>query len=66
MRLNLMIHLAAISAVAAFALSAPAAASSIEIGSTAPPLELTAADGSQRSLAASDGPRVLIFYRGLW
>ena len=66
MRLNLMIHLAAISAVAAFALPAPAAASSIEIGSTAPPLELIAADGSQRSLAANDGPTVLIFYRGLW
>ena len=66
MRVKSIIHLAAISAVAAFALPAPAAASSIEIGSTAPPLELTTADGLQRSLAASDGPRVLIFYRGLW
>lgn len=66
MRVKSIINLAAISAFAAVALAAPAAASSIEIGSTAPPLELTAADGSQRSLAASDGPRVLIFYRGLW
>jgi len=66
MRVKSIIQLAAVSAVAAFALSAPSAASSIEIGSTAPTLELTAADGSQRSLAASDGPRVLIFYRGLW
>ena len=66
MRVKSIIQLAAVSAVAAFALSAPSTASSIEIGSTAPTLELTAADGSQRSLAASDGPRVLIFYRGLW
>ena len=66
MRVNSIIHLAAISAVVAFAMPALAAASSIEIGSTAPPLELTAADGSQQSLAANDGPKVLIFYRGLW
>lgn len=66
MKLNSKIQVAAISAVAVFALSAPVAASSIEIGSTAPPLQLTAADGSQRSLAASDGSKVLIFYRGLW
>ncbi len=37
-----------------------------EVGSAAPPLELKAADGNIRSLAASDGPKVLIFYRGLW
>jgi len=36
------------------------------VGSSAPPLELAAADGSHRSLATIDGPRVLIFYRGLW
>jgi len=66
MKVKSIIHLAAISAVAAFSLSAPAAESSTQVGSTAPTLELAAADGSQRSLAASDGPRVLIFYRGLW
>jgi hypothetical protein len=66
MRMSSTIRLAVVTVVAAFALPAPAATSSIEIGSAAPALELVAADGSQRSLAASDGPKVLIFYRGLW
>ena len=49
-------------------LSLPASAESPlpAVGSAAPPLELAAADGSHRSLATIDGPRVLIFYRGLW
>ena len=38
----------------------------LAVGSAAPPLGLTAADGSRHSLADGDGPRVLIFYRGLW
>lgn len=37
-----------------------------EVGSAAPGLELAASDGSRHSLAAIDGPTVLIFYRGLW
>ncbi len=36
------------------------------VGSAAPELSLAAADGSSRSLAAIEGPKVLIFYRGLW
>jgi hypothetical protein len=36
------------------------------VGSAAPPLELTAADGRRHSLATGDGPKVLVFYRGLW
>ena len=38
----------------------------VEVGSPAPELELTSAAGEARSLAAVDGPTVLIFYRGLW
>lgn len=38
----------------------------VEVGSPAPDLELSAADGSSRSLAAADQTMVLIFYRGLW
>jgi hypothetical protein len=66
MRVNSIIHFAAISAAVALALPALAATPSIETGSTTPPLELTAADESHCSLAAKDGPKVLIFYRGLW
>jgi hypothetical protein len=53
-------------AAAAAAVPAFAAAPVPKIGSVAPALDLPAADGSRRSLAAIDGPRVLIFYRGLW
>jgi hypothetical protein len=56
-----LVGLAATVALPAFAQSPPPA-----VGSAAPPLELAAADGSHRSLATIDGPRVLIFYRGLW
>ena len=45
---------------------ASAETAGLEVGSKAPPLELSAADGSSRSLAEIDGPRVLIFFRGLW
>lgn len=38
----------------------------LEVGDAAPNLNLPAADGTSRSLAASEGVRVLIFYRGLW
>jgi len=38
----------------------------LQVGTKAPPLELSAADGSSRSLAEIDGPKVLIFFRGLW
>ncbi|MDX2437543.1 MAG: hypothetical protein QNL88_10900 [Acidobacteriota bacterium] len=48
------------------ALTAAAGPPVPDVGSAAPALELTAADGSSRSLAAAGGPRVLIFYRGLW
>jgi len=37
-----------------------------EVGAAAPELQLTAADGSTRSLATAAGPTVLVFYRGLW
>jgi len=53
-------------AAATFALTAAAGSPEPEVGFAAPALELAAADGSSRSLAAIDGPRVLIFYRGLW
>ena len=38
----------------------------LAIGKPAPELELSAADGTSRSLAAADSSTVLIFYRGLW
>jgi len=37
-----------------------------KVGSAAPALNLPAADGGHRSLAAANGPTVVIFYRGLW
>ena len=44
-----------------------AAGSSLpEVGSAALPLDLKASDGMSHSLATGDGPRVLIFFRGLW
>lgn len=55
-----------LAAVASTALPAAAGSPSLDVGSAAPQLQLAAADGSSRSLAAIDGPRVLIFYRGLW
>ena len=55
-----------LAAVASTALPAAAGSPSPEVGTAAPPLQLAAGDGSSRSLAAIDGPRVLIFYRGLW
>ena len=53
---------------AAMAVALPASAESPlpEVGSAAPMLDLAAADGSRRSLAMIEGPKVLIFYRGLW
>jgi hypothetical protein len=55
-----------LAAVASTALPAAAGSPTPEVGTAAPPLQLSAAEGSSRSLAAIDGPRVLIFYRGLW
>ena len=46
--------------------SVESAAPVIEVGSKAPELDLTAADGERRSLTEVDGPTVLVFYRGLW
>ena len=54
-------------ALACVALPAPAAEGpAFEVGGAAPKLELIATDGMTRSLASGDGPKVLIFYRGLW
>ena len=50
------------SSFSAIAAEAPA----VEVGHAAPELELPAADGTSRSLAAADGTTVLVFYRGLW
>jgi len=52
--------------LASTAVPAAAGSPSLDVGSAAPPLQLAASDGSSRSLAAIDGPKVLIFYRGLW
>ena len=38
----------------------------LAVGKPAPVLELSAADGTPRSLAAVGSSTVLIFYRGLW
>ena len=38
----------------------------VEVGQVAPELKLPAADGSSRSLAATDATTLLVFYRGLW
>jgi len=38
----------------------------VEVGHAAPELKLPAADGTSRSLAATDGITVLVFFRGLW
>jgi peroxiredoxin len=50
------------SSFSAIAAEAPA----VEVGHAAPEIELPAADGTSRSLAAADGTTVLVFYRGLW
>ncbi len=55
-----------LTAAAAAAVPLLAATPMPEVGSVAPSLDLPAADGSRASLAKIDGPRVLIFYRGLW
>ncbi len=66
MNMNSMARFVLVGLAATAAFSASAGSPLLEVGSVSPPLELSAADGSQRSLAAIDGPRVLIFYRGLW
>ena len=66
MKLNSIARFAWLGVMAAVALPLFAGSLLPAVGSAAPPLALAAADGSSRSLAASDGPRVLIFYRGLW
>jgi hypothetical protein len=53
-------------AVATTAVSVVAGSPAPTVGTAAPELNLEAADGSSRSLAAIDGPKILIFYRGLW
>lgn len=52
----------------AVSLAAPCVgwAADLAVGATAPALELKAADGDLRSLGSGSGPKVLIFYRGLW
>lgn len=66
MRVNSIALCFALAAAATLASPASPGTSPLAVGSAAPPLELTAADGSRRSLVAGDGPKVLIFYRGLW
>jgi peroxiredoxin len=65
MRMNSLAGFMVSTAVAAAGLTA-SAGSLPDVGSAAPPLQLAGADGGSRSLAATDGPKVLIFYRGLW
>jgi len=66
MNLDSMARIILLLSATAFTLPASAQSPLPEVGSAAPPLELVAADGSRHSLATIDGPRVLIFYRGLW
>lgn len=66
MRSKPLARLLLLTATATAVVPALAGAQTLEVGSPAPPLELTAADGSLRTLAAVDGAAVLIFYRGLW
>ena len=66
MKMSSTARLVLLAAVTTIGLPALAGTPMAEVGSAAPPLELTAPDGSRHSLAAADGPRVLIFYRGLW
>lgn len=66
MRMKTMAQSSLLAALAGFALVVSAGQPTLEVGSKAPPLKLAAADGSSRSLAEIDGPKVLVFYRGLW
>ncbi len=66
MRTKSIIQVALLAAAIAIVPTVSAEPPPPSVGSEAPPLELQGADGSSRSLAAIDGPRVLIFYRGLW
>ncbi len=66
MNMKSLVRFVLLAAAATIAVPALAASPMPEVGSAAPPLDLPAADGSHRSLAEIDGPRVLIFYRGLW
>ena len=65
MKIGLKPRLGSVALAAMIAFSA-AGSSLPEVGSAAPPLDLKAADGTSHSLAVIDGPRVLIFFRGLW
>jgi hypothetical protein len=66
MKLGSSIRFVALSVLVLSASLVPAATPSIEVGSRAPVLELMGDDGTRLSLAASHGPKILIFYRGLW
>ena len=66
MKLISLARFAVLMAAATLPIPVFAASPALEVGSAAPPLELTAADGRQRSLAEIEGPTVLIFFRGLW
>jgi len=54
----------------AAAVAAPPSAAAGEpvlaVGKPAPPLSLTAADGTTRTLAGLGRPVVVVFFRGLW
>ena len=64
-RIGVLPRLGLVGLLASVAISA-AGSSLPEVGSAAPPLDLKASDGTSHSLAAIDGPTVLIFFRGLW
>lgn len=66
MRMQSIAQKSLLAAVAGFAIVVSAGQPMPEVGAKAPPLKLASADGSSRSLAEIDGPKVLIFYRGLW
>lgn len=66
MKLRPVARLVALVALLMPVLPALAGTPSIEVGSRAPKLELTGDDGTRYSLAGSQGPKVLVFYRGLW
>jgi hypothetical protein len=64
--MRILKHCIVFAAVSTAATLATAGSTAPTVGSAAPELSLAAADGSSRSLAAIEGPKVLIFYRGLW
>jgi hypothetical protein len=66
MSMKSLVRFVLLTAAAAAAVPAFASTPMPEVGSAAPSVDLPAADGSRASLAAIDGPRVVIFYRGLW